>query len=64
MATEKGKVKGVGEFVTIGDVKAPRKVWGLVNTYKVREQAGGRKLNLPDAFVELAEIGAKQEGIK
>lgn len=64
MANGKSSKKGVGEFVTIGDVKAPRKVWGLVNTYKIRERSGGRQLNLPDAFVELAEIGAKTEGIK
>lgn len=64
MANVKTREKGTGDFVTIGDVKAPRKVWRLVNTYKIDEQAGGRKLNLPDAFVELAEAGAKSKGLK
>lgn len=53
-----------GEFVIIGNVKAPVKVWDLARSYKSRERGRGRRVNLPDALCELAEIGAKAEGIE
>jgi hypothetical protein len=52
------------DFVTIGDVKAPVKIWSMVNTYKSREREKGRKLKMPEALCELAEIGANKENIK
>ncbi len=52
------------DFVTIGDVKAPVMIWGLVNSYKTREREKGRKLKMPEALLELAEKGAQAEGLK
>lgn len=53
-----------GEVVIIGNVKAPVKVWDLIRSYKSRERGRGRRVNLPEALCELAEIGAKAEGIE
>jgi len=52
------------DFVTIGDVKAPVRVWKMVNTYKANEREKGRKLKMPEALLELAEKGAESENIK
>jgi hypothetical protein len=62
----KGQLKetDASAFVTIGDVSAPVELWGKVNTYKTRERKNGRKLNMPDALCEMAEVGAKALGIK
>jgi hypothetical protein len=64
MKTRELDGKTLSDVKTIGDVKAPIKVWGLVNSYKTRERVRGRNLNMPEALLELAEIGAKQEGIE
>jgi hypothetical protein len=53
-----------GAFVTIGDVSAPVDLWSKVNTYKSRERKNGRKLKMPQALCEMAEVGAKTLGIK
>lgn len=53
-----------GEVIIIGNVKAPVKVWDLVRSYKSRQRGKGRKVNMPEALCELAEIGAKVEGIE
>lgn len=62
---EKQEMEAVlaGEVITIGAVKAPVKVWGYINTYKTKQRELGRKINMPDALIELAAIGAKSEGI-
>lgn len=63
MEKEEKQGETLSEVKTIGDVKAPIKVWGLINSYKTRERVRGRNLKMPEALLELAEIGAKQEGI-
>jgi hypothetical protein len=63
MGKEENGAGGLSEVKTIGDVKAPIKVWGLVNSYKTRERVRGRILKMPEALLELAEIGAKAEGL-
>ena len=65
MRNKESEQNGAGEVITIGDVKAAVSLWRKINSYKgqVREQEG-RKLKMPDALCELAEIGAKTKGIK
>lgn len=64
MENQAGQAVEAGEVITIGNVKAPVKVWDLVRSYKTRERARGRRVNLPEALCELAELGAKAEGIE
>lgn len=63
---EKQEMEAVlaGEVIAIGNVKAPVKVWGFINTYKTRQRELGRKLTTPEAVIELVAIGAKTEGIE
>lgn len=63
MKTREKEEKQLSDVKTIGDVKAPIKVWGLINSYKTRERVNGRNLNMPEALLELAEKGAIAEGI-
>jgi hypothetical protein len=62
MSKSKNTELGGSDFITIGDVKAPVRIWAMVNSYKTRErETHGRKLKTPEALLELAEIGGKAE---
>lgn len=63
MAKNTGKADERVETITIGDVKASKKVWGIVNSYKTQQRLRGRKLKMPDALCELAEAGGVAKGI-
>lgn len=63
MAKNTGKAVGAEETITIGDVKASKRVWSMVNSYKGQQRVRGRKLKMPDALCELAEAGAVAKGI-
>lgn len=63
MAKNTGKAGKANETITIGDVKASKKVWGIVNSYKTQQRLQGRKLKMPDALCEIAEMWGTKEGI-
>lgn len=63
MAKNTVKAGKAVETITIGDVKASKRVWGIVNSYKTQQRLQGRKLKMPDALCELAEAGAEAKGI-
>lgn len=62
MLAKKG-AKTAGDFITVGDVKLPVKLWSRVNTYKNNQRVNGRKLKMPEVSAELIEKGLKAEGI-
>jgi hypothetical protein len=55
---------GDSEVVTIGDIKAPVKVWSRLNTYKTEQRVKGNKMKLKEAAVAMIEKGLNAEGIE